>query len=78
MFERHMVTFEHESSESWFEYNERVLGPTIMAKAALEPQGKWGALREDLIRLYTDGNEAEDGTFRARAEYLLTVARMPA
>jgi SAM-dependent methyltransferase len=77
-FERHMVTFEHESTGSWLEYNERVLGPTIMAKAALEPQGRWDGLREELIELYTEGNEAEDGTFRARAEYLLTVARMPA
>jgi SAM-dependent methyltransferase len=77
-FERHMVTFEHESPESWFEYNERVLGPTIMAKGFLEPQGKWNALRDDLVKLYTDGNEAEDGTFRARAEYMLTIARMPA
>jgi SAM-dependent methyltransferase len=77
-FERHMVTFEHESPEGWFEYNERVLGPTIVAKAALEPQGKWNVLREELVKLYTDSNEAEDGTFRARAEYLLTVARMPA
>jgi hypothetical protein len=76
-FERHMVTFEYESPEGWFEYNERVLGPTIMAKAALEPQGKWQALKDELIALYTDGNEADDGTFRARAEYLLTVARMP-
>jgi ubiquinone/menaquinone biosynthesis C-methylase UbiE len=77
-FERHMVTFEHESATSWFEYNERVLGPTIMAKAMLEPQGKWDALREELVQIYTDGNEAEDGTFRARAEYLLTIARLPA
>lgn len=77
-FERHMVTFEHESATSWLEYNERVLGPTIMAKAALEPQGRWEALREELVKLYTDGNEAQDGTFRARAEYLLTVARVPA
>lgn len=76
-FERHMVTFEHESPTGWLEYNERVLGPTIMAKAALEPQGKWDALRNDLVKLYTDGNEAEDGAFKARAEYLLTVARMP-
>lgn len=76
-FERHMVTFEHESVDGWFEYNERVLGPTIMAKAMLEPQGKWDSLREELVKLYTDGNEAQDGTFRARAEYLLTIARMP-
>jgi ubiquinone/menaquinone biosynthesis C-methylase UbiE len=76
-FERHMITFEHESPESWIEYNERVLGPTIMAKAALEPQGKWDGLRNELVALYTDGNEADDGTFRARAEYLLTVAHLP-
>ena len=76
-FERHMVTFEHESPETWLEYNERVLGPAIMAKAALEPQGKWEALREELLKLYTDENESDAGAFRARAEYLLTVARLP-
>ncbi len=36
-----MVTFTHDSPESWVDYNERVLGPAIMAKAALEPQGRW-------------------------------------
>jgi SAM-dependent methyltransferase len=76
-FERHMVTFEHMSPTSWLEYNERVLGPTIVAKATLEPLGKWNALREELVKLYSDGNEADDGTFRARGEYLLTVARLP-
>jgi SAM-dependent methyltransferase len=76
-FERHMIAFEHESAAAWLEYNERALGPTIMAKAALEPQGKWDALREELVELYTRGNEADDGTFRAHAEYLLTVARLP-
>jgi ubiquinone/menaquinone biosynthesis C-methylase UbiE len=77
-FERQTVTFEHESPESWLEYNERALGPTIMAKAALEPQGRWDELRSELLQLYTEGNEAGDGGFRARAEYLLTVAQMPA
>jgi hypothetical protein len=77
-FERHMVTYEHESPETWFEYNERVLGPTIMAKAALEPQGRWEELRAELIALYTDANEADDGTMRVRAEYLLTVVQLPA
>jgi SAM-dependent methyltransferase len=71
-FERRTVTFEHESPEGWVDYNERVLGPTIMAKAALEPQGKWEALRADLVELYADGNEADDGSMRVRSEYLLT------
>ncbi len=77
-FERHFVTFEHDSPESWLAYNERLLGPTIMAKAALEPQGRWEGLRRELLALYTEGNEAGDGGFRARSEYLLTVAQMPA
>jgi ubiquinone/menaquinone biosynthesis C-methylase UbiE len=76
-FERQAVTFEHESAEGWLEYNERLLGPTIMAKAALQPQGKWDALREELVKLYSDANEAADGTFRAHAEYLLAVAQLP-
>jgi SAM-dependent methyltransferase len=77
-FERRTIMVAHDTPESWVEYTERVLGPTIMIKAALEPQGKWDELRSELVRLYTDANVADDGSFRAPAEYLLTVARMPA
>jgi SAM-dependent methyltransferase len=77
-FARHKVTFIADSPESWVEYNERVLGPTIMAKAMLEPQGKWDALRADLIELYAQNNEAQDGSLRVSAEYLLSVGRVPA
>jgi len=76
-FERHVVTFEHDSIESWLDYNERVLGPTVMAKAALEPQGKWQDLRAELTKLYSEANEADDGSMRVRAEYLLSVAQLP-
>jgi SAM-dependent methyltransferase len=74
-FERHAVDFKHDSPESWVEYNERVLGPTIVAKNALAPQGKWEPLREELIALYGANNQAQDGSLRFSAEYLLTVAR---
>jgi SAM-dependent methyltransferase len=77
-FERHTVILSHESPESWVQYNERVLGPTIMTKAALEPQGRWEDCRAELVALYTERNEATDGSFRAPTEYLLTVAQMPA
>ena len=77
-FERQLVAFEHDSPESWVDYNERVLGPAIMAKAALEPQGRYGELREDLVALYREANGAQDGRFRAEAEYLQTIARLPA
>jgi len=77
-FERCTVTLSHDSPESWVAYNERVLGPTIMTKAALEPQGRWEQCRNDLVDLYRKHNRAADGSFSAPAEYLLSVARMPA
>jgi SAM-dependent methyltransferase len=77
-FERKTVTFTHDSPESWVEHNAQVLGPTILAKAALEPQGRWGELEAELIGLYQEANEAEDGTLRFEAEYLVTIARLPA
>jgi SAM-dependent methyltransferase len=76
--ERRTVAFTGDSPEGWLDHDERILGPAIMAKAALEPQGRYGELREQMIALYSDANEADDGSFRAQAEYLLTVARMPA
>ena len=75
--ERHNVTFTHDSPESWVEYNERALGPMVMAKAALEPQGRYGELHAELIGLYSDANQAQDGSFSADGEYLLTLARLP-
>ncbi len=75
-FERRTVLFRHDSPESWLEYNERVLGPTIMARAVLEPQGRWDELKGEVLALYRDSNEATDGSFSAPAEYLLTLARL--
>ncbi len=75
-FERDNVIFEAVSPEEWLEYNERVLGPMVMARAALEPQGKWDDLRADLLKMYNDLNLDKDG-FRAKGEYLVTVARVP-
>jgi SAM-dependent methyltransferase len=75
--ERDHVVFEADSPEEWLEYNERVLGPMVMARAALEPQGKWEALHEDLLALYRRWNQNDDGTFRAEGEYLVTIARLP-
>jgi SAM-dependent methyltransferase len=76
-FERHTITFTRDSPDAWVAYNERVLGPLIMAKGALEPQGKWDDLRADLLSFYSDANEAGDGSFSAPAEYLLSVAIRP-
>jgi ubiquinone/menaquinone biosynthesis C-methylase UbiE len=76
-FERRTVTFTYDSPEGWLDYDERILGPAIMTKAALEPQGRYGELREAMLELYRSLNEAEDGTFSVQSEYLLSLARLP-
>jgi SAM-dependent methyltransferase len=77
-FEHRTVPFGHDSAEAWMERDERILGPTVLAKAALEQQGRYGELRRELLELHEEVNEASDGSFLARAEYLVTVARLPA
>ena len=75
--ERHTVVFEAESPTEWLEYNERVFGPFILAKAGLEPEGRYEALRDDLLALYEQFTDASDGRWRSAADYLLTVATRP-
>lgn len=76
-FQRETVVFEEESLERWLDESERILGPTLMAKQALEPQGKWEAARADLAALYGEFNESDDGTMRVPAEFLMTTLRLP-
>jgi SAM-dependent methyltransferase len=76
-FELRTVTFEGPSVEAWVERDETILGPSVMAKAALEQQGRYEELRRDVLELYEQFNEAGDGSFRGPAEYLVTVARKP-
>jgi SAM-dependent methyltransferase len=66
------ASFEFSSSDAWMDHVERNLGPIVMAKAALEPEGKWGAVRTELQELEDSHNEADDGTIRLAPEYLLT------
>ena len=54
------------------------LGPAVMAKAALEPQGRWEDLKRDMLAMFEESNEAGDGSFEVQAEYLVTVAELPA
>jgi hypothetical protein len=76
-FHQRAVTFAYESPAAWVSYYEEALGPTIMAKAALEPEGKWEPVRAELVQLFEDSNQATDGTLRADAKYLITIARLP-
>jgi len=77
-FEPRSVTFAGESAERWLQDDERMLGPAVMAKAALEAQGRYEELRRDMLAVYEECNEADDGSFRVEAKYLVTVATLPA
>jgi hypothetical protein len=63
--------------DHWLAGDEQKLGPAVMAKAALEPQGCWEDLQRDMLALYEEFNQASDGSFRVEAEYLVTVAELP-
>lgn len=76
-FERRTIQFEGPSVEAWVARDETILGPSVLAKAALEQQGRYDELRRDVLALYDEFNDASDGSFRAAAEYLVTVARKP-
>ena len=78
VFERRAVTFTSESPQAWQTEEEQKLGPAVMAKAALEPQGRWEDLRRDMLALYEEFNQASDGSFRVESEYLVTVAELSA
>ena len=68
-----MVVVETETPEELLTHYENTLGPMVMAKQALEPEGRWEPLREQLADLYAAANETTDGTLRLEAEYLVSV-----
>jgi SAM-dependent methyltransferase len=72
-FERLTLPVAWESTEGWVDHCEVNLGPTVLAKAALEPQGGWEAARADLVALYERHNQASDGSLDAPAEYLISI-----
>jgi hypothetical protein len=71
-FEKRMATFEFDSADEWMQYSEENLGPVVVAKAMLEPQGEWEAVKADLRQLQEETNEADDGSLSNQGEYLLT------
>jgi ubiquinone/menaquinone biosynthesis C-methylase UbiE len=76
-FSREIVAFKADDAEKWFDFMEEKLGPLVLARAALEPQGKYEDLRADLIEHYEKFNSATDGSFNGEAEYLLAIGKLP-
>jgi SAM-dependent methyltransferase len=73
-FERRLITFEYPFGPAEVvEYFRLWYGPTLRAFATLDEAGREG-LRAELERLWTDRNEATDGTTLVRSEYLEVIA----
>ena len=67
---RQLITLEYPfGPKEVVEYFRLWYGPTLRAFAALDEAGRDG-LRRELERLWTERNEAGDGTTRVRSEYL--------
>jgi ubiquinone/menaquinone biosynthesis C-methylase UbiE len=73
-FERRVITLRDESAEAWTAFLEDSAGPFVAVKAALGE--RYPELRSELVAIFEDANEADDGTLRFEQEYLLTVARL--
>ena len=70
-FEIAAVDFVGDSPEQYLAYLADALPPLAAAKAALEPEGRWEPLRDEIAALFDELNEADDGSVRYAAEYLI-------
>ena len=73
-----LISSGFDSPADALETYETKFGPIVMAKAALEPQGKWQALREDLARFFESYGRAEGGRTVLEPEYLVVTGGKPA
>ena len=74
-FERHVLHFEEASPAAFIDMMATNYGPLLGARTLLSEDGRWDALRADLIALSEEMNVATDGTFRAPSEYVVITAR---
>lgn len=69
--ERTTVEFKADSADDYFAEMERDLPPIVASRALLEPEGKYEALRDDLLKVFRDSNTADEG-WSSSNEFLLT------
>lgn len=73
-FERHVTWVEAESVESWAEVFMNQFGPLVTARAMLGD--RFQELRDRIVEIWRDRNEADDGSLRLPQEYLLSIVRL--
>jgi SAM-dependent methyltransferase len=73
-FERHSATIEWESIDGFADFFMDRFGPMVTARNMLGE--RFGELRERIVAIWADANEADDGSLRLPQEYLLSVIRL--
>jgi ubiquinone/menaquinone biosynthesis C-methylase UbiE len=73
-FERHVTTIEAESIDAWADFFLQRFGPLVTARNLLGE--RFEGLRKQIIAIWADANEADDGSLRLPQEYLLSVVRL--
>ena len=73
-FERHVNRIEWESVEGFADFFMDRFGPLVTARAVLGE--RFGELREEIVAIWEDANEATDGSLRLPQEYLLSIVRL--
>jgi ubiquinone/menaquinone biosynthesis C-methylase UbiE len=73
-FERHSATIEWESARGFAEFFFERFGPLVTAREMLGE--RFAELAEEIIAIFEQRNEADDGSLVLPQEYLLSVIRM--
>jgi SAM-dependent methyltransferase len=73
-FERQVNRIEWDSIEGFADYFMDRFGPMVTARAMLGE--RFGGLRDQIVAIWRDANEADDGSLRLPQEYLLSIVRL--
>ena len=73
-FERHVNRIEWESADAFADFFMARFGPMVTAKAMLGD--RFAELRQRVVDIWKQANEATDGSLRLPQEYLLSIVRL--
>ena len=71
------IDFVFDSPDAAVTIYEKWFGPVVMAKAALEPDGRWQSLRDDLVSLFDSESQPHPDGISYTGEYLTTIGTKP-
>jgi SAM-dependent methyltransferase len=77
-FERGMTRMDFPDAVTATDHYAAKFGPVVMARQALEPEGRWQALHDDLVAFFDENSERTADGLSLPAEYLVIVGRRPA